>query len=215
MKKNGFTKAGKQRWRCKGCGSSKVVRNDTASRRLRAFVSWLLGKPSQAEPSVNARTFRGRTHEFWKIWPIIPICDEVHHVVYMDGIWLSRKCVVLIACTDEHVVGCHLARTENSRDWGCLMRRIAPPDVLVCDGGGGIEKARRGMWPGTRVQRCTFHAFCQVKRCTTTRPKTQAGVDLYAIAKDLMRIRSQHEAAEWLARFHRWCADYEDFLKER
>ncbi|WP_261428606.1 IS1249 family transposase [Xiamenia xianingshaonis] len=215
MKKNGFTKAGKQRWRCKGCGSSKVVRNDTASRRLRTFVSWLLGKPSQAELSVNARTFRGRTHEFWKIWPIIPICDEVHHVVYMDGIWLSRKCVVLIACTDEHVVGCHLARTENSRDWGCLMRRIAPPDVLVCDGGGGIEKARRGMWPGTRVQRCTFHAFCQVKRCTTTRPKTQAGVDLYAIAKDLMRIRSQREAAEWLARFHRWCADYEDFLKER
>ncbi|NGM18272.1 IS256 family transposase, partial [Eggerthellaceae bacterium zg-893] len=215
MKKNGFTKAGKQRWRCKGCGSSKVVRNDTASRWLRAFVSWLLGKLSQTELKANGRTFRNRTQEFWKLWPILPPCDEIHHVACMDGIWLSRRCVVLIACTDEYVVGCHLARTENSKDWGCLMQRIASPDVLVCDGGGGIEKARRACWPRTRVQRCVFHAFCQVKRCTTTKPKTQAGVDLYAIAKDLMRIRSQHEAAEWLARFHRWCADYEDFLKER
>ena len=215
MKKNGRTKAGAQRWRCTSCGSSKVAKNDTSSRWLRSFVSWLLGKLSQAELKVNARTFRDHTHGFWRLWPIIPACDEVHHVVYMDGIWLSRKCVVLIACTDEHVIGCHLARTENSKDWGCLMARIAPPDVLVCDGGGGIEKARRARWPRTRVQRCTFHAFCQVRRCTTTRPKTQAGADLYAIAKGLTRVGSLQASAEWLAAFHRWCADYEGFLRER
>ena len=32
--------------------------------------------------------------------------------------------------------------------------------------------APRAQWPSTRVQRCTFHAFEQVKRCTTTRPRT-------------------------------------------
>lgn len=215
MKKNGFTKAGAQRWRCTGCGCSQVVKNDTASRWLKTFVGWLLGKLSQAELNINSRTFRRKTSAFWKIWPIIPICDEIHHVVYADGIWLARKCVILIACTDDYVIGCHLARTENSKDWGCLMARIAPPDVLVCDGGGGIEKARRAKWPNTRVQRCTFHAFSQVKRCTTTRPKTQAGVDLYALAKDLMHIDTLQRSAEWLAAFHRWCTDYEEFLKER
>lgn len=215
MKKNGKTKAGTQRWRCKSCGSSAVVKNNTSSRWLKAFVSWLLGKLSQAELNGSARTFRERTHPFWKIWPIIPLCDEVHHVVYMDGIWLSRKCVILIACTDTYVIGCHLARTENSKDWGCLMARIAAPDVLVCDGSGGIEKARRLAWPKTRVQRCVFHVFNQVKRCTTTRPKTQAGVDLYALAKDLMHISTSLMAAEWLVRFQRWCKTYEEFLKER
>lgn len=215
MKRNGFTKAGTQRWRCKSCGGSKVVKNDTTSRWLRSFISWLLGKSSQAELNVNARTFRDRTHRFWRIWPIIPICDEVHHVVYMDGIWLSRKCVILIACTDDYVIGCHLAKTENSKDWSCLMARIAPPDVLVCDGGGGIEKARRHTWPKTRAQRCAFHALSQVKRCTTTRPKTQAGADLYALAKALMRIDSLQASAEWLAAFHGWCTDYEELLRER
>lgn len=215
MKKNGMTSAGTQRWRCTCCGGSKVIRNNTDSRWLKAFVSWLLGKLSQSELKVNARTFRDRTHRFWKIWPILPICDETHHVVYMDGIWLSRKCVMLIACTDEHVIGCHLARSESSKDWGCLMQRIAPPDVLVCDGGGGIERARRTCWPHAKVQRCTFHAFCQVKRCTTTRPKVQAGVELYALAKDLMHIDTLQGSAAWLAAFHKWCADYEEFLRQR
>lgn len=215
MKKNGVTKAGTQRWRCKACGSSAVRRNDTASRMLRKFVGWLLGKLSQSELGMPARTFRSKTSGFWNIWPILPICDEIHHVVYMDGIWISRKCVILIACTDDFVIGCHLAKSENSKDWACLMQRIAPPDVLVCDGGGGIEKARRAKWPNTRMQRCTFHAFCQVKRCTTTRPKTQAGVDLYALAKELLHIDDNQKAAIWMASFHRWCTDYEEFLKER
>lgn len=215
MKGNGVTKAGTKRWRCKSCGSSAVRKNDTSARLLKVFVTWLLGKRSQSELPFKPRTFRAKTARFWRLWPIVPICDEVHHVVFMDGIWLAKKCVVLIACTNDFVIGCHLARSENSKDWGCLMQRIAPPCVLVCDGGGGIEKARKVYWPDTHLQRCTFHAFCAVKRCTTTRPKTQAGVEIYAIAKDLMGISSLSEAAQWLARFQMWCSTYERFLKER
>ena len=216
MKKNGFAKAGTQRWRCKACGGSKVVRNDTTSRRLRSFVSWPPGKLPQSELATNARTFREHTRRFWRIWPILPVCDEVHHVVHVDGVRLSRKCVILIACTDDRVIGCHLAKTENSKDRACLTSRVAPPDALVRDGGGGIEGARRGVWPNTRVQRCVFHVFCQVRRCTTTtRPKTQAGVDLYALAKELMHVDTLQGSAEWPAAFHRWCIDYEEFLKER
>ena len=71
------------------------------------------------------------------------------------------------------------------------------------------------MRPETRVQRCVFHVFSQVRRCTTTRPKTQAGVDPHALARDLTRIETSLMAAEWLARFQRWCETYEEFLRER
>jgi len=57
-----------------------------------------------------ARTFRERISEFWRVWPIAPVCDEVYYVVHVYGIWLKRSCVVLIACTPEHVVGWHLTR---------------------------------------------------------------------------------------------------------
>ena len=44
------------------------------------------------------------------------------------------------------------------------MAPIPAPDVVVTDGGSGFAKAVRETWPRTRVQRCTFHAFSQVKR---------------------------------------------------
>jgi len=214
-KRNGQTSSGRTRWRCKSCGASTTQRYDDTAKLLKLFVGWLLSKSTQGELGMPARTFRHLTSRFWSLWPILPICDEVHHVVYMDGLWMGRAAVLLIACTDDHVIGCHLARSENSRDWGCLMSRIAPPDVLVCDGGGGIEKARRAHWPQAKVQRCAFHAFEQVKRCTTTRPKLQAGAELYGIAKDLLHVADQDGAARWLVSFNDWCVKWDEFLKER
>lgn len=216
MKRNGQTEAGTQRWRCGRCGASARRRADNTAKLLRRFIIWLLSKRRQSEMGTSARTFQRQIEPFWKIWPILPVCDEIHHVIYIDGLWLKRgRAVLLIARTDEYVIACHLARTENSKDWACLLTRIAPPDVVVTDGSGGILKALRAMWPKTRVQRCTFHAFEQVRRCTTSRPNLQAGVELYGIAKDLLQVGSEEEAAKWLASFSDWCTRWQGFLKER
>ena len=214
-KRNGKTKAGTTRWRCVSCGASTTQRYDRTARLLELFLEWLLSKKRQSEMGMPARTFRHLTYEFWELWPVAPICDEIHHVIHVDGIWLGRKVVILIASTTDHVVGWHLARSETSEGWAALMLRIAPPDVVVCDGGKGFEKARRVIWPTTRVQRCTFHAFCQVKRQTTTRPRLQAGVEFYGIAKDLMHVADLNSAAVWLASFSNWCSRWDTFLKEK
>ena len=85
----------------------------------------------------------------------------------------------------------------------------------VPDGGSGFAKAVRETWPRTRVQRCTFHAFSQVKRYTTTRPKLQAGRELYLIARDLMGIETLHQAELWVERYLDWCGFRADFLEDR
>ena len=81
------------------------------------------------------------------------------------------------------------------------MRRIAEPTLVVSDGGTGFAKAVKKEWPHTKHQRCIFHVFCQIKRYTTTKPKTLAGVELYALAKDLLHIDSYEEAEKWAMRF--------------
>lgn len=215
MKRNGKTSAGVTRWRCKSCGASTTQRYDRTPKALELFLAWLLSKRTQAEFDMPARTFRYLTSRFWGIWPVAPICDEVHHIVHVDGIWLGRAAVILIACTEDYVIGWHLARSEHSQAWAALMVRIAPPAVVITDGGNGFEKARRVVWPATRVQRCTFHAFEQVKRQTTTRPKLEAGVELYGIAKDLLHVNSLDEAAVWLVSFSSWCTRWDNFLKEK
>ena len=70
------------------------------------------------------------------------------------------------------------------------LRRISIISSLVSDGGKGFSKALKKVWPNAKYQRCLFHVFCQVKRYTTTRPKTRAGAELCAIAKDLMHLVS-------------------------
>lgn len=215
MKGHGRTAKGTKRWQCMSCAATTTHKVDTTAKSLKGFLAWLLSPSRQADMPGAGRSFRRSSEDFWRIWPIAPACDEIHHVVHVDGIWLGRKAVMLIACTKDHVVGWHLARSESSQAWAALMARIAPPDVVVSDGGSGFEKARRAVWPATRVQRCTFHAFGQVKRCTTTRPRLQAGAELYGIAKDLLHLDSLDEAAGWLASFARWCAEWDGFLKEK
>lgn len=215
MKRNGKTGAGSQRWRCRGCGASRTVRYDDEAARLREFVGWLLSKESQRDMPGQGRAFRRRTASFWSIWPMPEVVDEAHRVVFVDGIWVARDAVVLIACTEAHVLSWHLARAETSAAWRSLLSRVAPPDMVVSDGGGGFAKAVAAEWPRTRVQRCLFHVFCQVKRQTTTRPKLQAGVELYALAKELLHIETLRQAEWWVERFLQWCDFWSDFLAQR
>ena len=215
MKRNGRTKAGSQRWRCKSCGASCVHSNNTDARELKAFLGWLLSRDRQRDMPGGGRTFRRRMRRFWEVWPMPEVVDEVHRVVYVDGIYVARDLVVLIACSDDHVLSWYMARGETTRAWRALLSRIAPPDMVVTDGGSGFAAAAREEWPRTRVQRCLYHAFCGVRRCTTSRPNLQAGKELYGLAVDLMHVETLRQADLWAERFLEWCGFWGDFLDER
>ena len=215
MKRNGRAKAGAQRWRCTSCNASTTHRHDNTAKLLKEFLDWLLSRDLQTDMPGKGRTFRLKTAKFWDIWPMPPWIDEIHRVVYVDGIYLSRKVCILIARSDGYVLGWYLARTENSRAWEALLSRIAPPKMVVTDGGSGFEKARRRVWKDTSVQRCIFHAFCQARRYTTTRPNLPAGVELYGLAKDILHIKDLKSAELWVERYLTWCTDWDGFLSEK
>ena len=151
----------------------------------------------------------------WGLWPPVPLVDEVHHVVHVDGIHLHRDAVVLIAVAGGHVIGWHVAKSEKAAAWQCLMARIAPPDVLVCDGGGGVLKAAKATWPDTRIQRCLFHVQANILELTGRRPRLEAGRQLRRVALSLPRVGDAGGAAEWLVSYNRWEQDFASFLDEK
>ncbi len=164
MVRNGTTSKGSQRWRCKACGGSTTHKINTDSRDLETFLDWLLSNKTQMSMSGGGRTFRRKTSRFWDIWPMPEFVDEIHQVIYVDGIWIARNIIVLIACSDSFVLSWYLARSENAESWAALLSRIAPPAMVVCDGGSGFKKASERVWPNTKIQRCLFHVHCQVRR---------------------------------------------------
>lgn len=163
MSSNGKTGAGRRRWRCPGCGSSSVRRIDNSAKRLDMFLGWLLSRRTQADMGRSRATFKRMTSEFWGIWPIARATGEVCDVVHLDGIWLGRRAVVLVARSPEHVLAWQLARSECSAAWAALMARVPAPAMAVTDGGAGFAKAARAVWPRTRLQRCTFHGSARSK----------------------------------------------------
>lgn len=212
--KSGKTKAGSQRWLCKSCKTSSTHKINNESKELQFFLNWLFGKESQAMMPGEGRTFRRKTAKFWNIWAMPPKVEGIRDVLFLDGIYLSRKAYVLICCDEKHVLGWYLCRYEHAEAWIALMKRIAEPRMVVSDGGTGFAKALKKIWPKAKHQRCVFHVFCQVKRYTTSRPNTAAGAELYMLAKELLRIKNKKESKMWIEHFIEWIQTYQKFLEE-
>lgn len=212
--KNGKTKAGTQRWLCKECSDSFTNPIDNSTKQFVQFQHWLFSKAVQKEMSGAGKSFRRKISKFWEIWPMPPKIESPMKVVYVDGIYLGRKACILICCNKRYVLGWYLCRYENSRVWEALMQRIAAPAMVVSDGGHGFRKALKRVWPKAKLQRCTFHAFLQVKRYTTGRPKTIAGIEMYMIAKDLLMLKDLGQAANWVTRLINWRIKHKTFLSE-
>lgn len=213
--KYGQTKKGTQRWYCKNCNRVVTKAHNKEIYGFKLFLSWLLSKASEDELPVSARSFRRHNEKYWKYWAIPEYIDEVHKVIFCDGIYLARNVVVLIACTEKHVLSWYLARSENSRSWSALMSKIAPPDMVVSDGGTGFRKALGHVWPSTSLQRCLFHVASQTRRYTTSRPKLKAGVELLNLSRALTRIKSIEQANLWKDAYIEWLMKWAEFLNER
>ena len=78
---------------------------DSTAKYLDEFVAWLLGRRRQVDVPGGGCSFRRRCEPLWQLWPFSPIVDEVHEVIFVDGIHLGRGAVVLIAQTPDCVLG--------------------------------------------------------------------------------------------------------------
>ena len=212
--KHGKIKSGSQRWFCKSCKLAFTPKIDNDTKQLQQFLAWLFSKEVQSNMSGDGRTFRRKTSKFWDIWVMSPKIEESKDVLYLDGIYLSRKSCILICCDKEHVLGWYVCRYEYSGAWEALMSRIAEPKVVVSDGGKGFRKALKRKWPKAKHQRCVFHVFSQVKRYTTSRPNTLAGLELYALARDLFDVKSIEGSKIWVDRFTGCIVKHKRFLSE-
>lgn len=143
-----------------------------------------------------------------------PKVEEHKAIVFVDGIYLGRKACVLICCDETHVLGWYVCRYEHTAAWETLLQRIALPNIVVTDGGTGFKKACKKIWKRTKVQRCLYHVYCQVKRYTTSRPKILAGIELYVLAKDLLAIHTDEEIKAWEERLQNWSNKHKIFLSE-
>jgi len=217
LKRNGTTKAGTTRWRCTGCGASSTKRRPDLVRRsqLERFVAWLLGKSTQGESAAQARSFR-RLHAWcWNVIPAVRPTGVVHDEIQLDGLYLRGGWCVLVAIADMKVVDWQWCNRENAAAWGALLERIPPPRVVLVDGGSGLAKALKMVWPQVHVQRCLLHVKRVVLSNISRNSRTTAGRSLRVIASELTQVRTIKQATDWIGRLHEWHQVFEVFINEK
>lgn len=217
LQKWGKTNAGTPRWRCPNCTSTAIrARPDLAQGLLlERFVSWLLGKKSQAELSISERTWRKQTEWCWNIIPKPVLSGEIYPILLLDGIRVGSL-VCLIARTPQYVVAWAWVPYEAGTTWDKFLRQLPPPLVAVCDGQKGILVSIPRNWLGTRIQRCHFHVWQNVRSKLTLFPQTEAGKHLLLLTKVLLKgLYTTEEAECWVAKLNTWEHLYGDFIQER
>ena len=108
------------------------------------------------------------------------------------------------------------ARVRRTRghglpSWARYPRRMSWSAMAARDS----RKRARGYGRQPASNAAPSMLFAKSGRRRRTRPKLQAGVELYGLAKELLAIKEVASALAWLEAYSAWCSRWEGFLAER
>jgi putative transposase len=221
MRKKGFTKAGSQRWKCDACRLSATAERADLRRmaEFRAFLAWVTGKESMSQAAarlgITRQAFAARVSWCWNVEPGIPVSGR-QRWAEVDGTYLPYGWCLLVATGDDgRPIAWQWCGSETKASYLQLMRGLRRPGMLVCDGGPGCLSAAARRWEGVPVQRCLVHVLRNTRRDLTGRPRSEAGRELLALARDLAKVATADGAAAWLVELNQWHTDHDERLRER
>jgi hypothetical protein len=202
-----------------GAGASSAVRKRedvTRRHQLTVFLTWLVGKASQAEADgMSGRSFRHSTTWRWDVVPRQGPVETVHKQVLLDGIWIGNWCLLIAVTESLEVLAWQWSSGETTAAWSALFERIPAPEVVVCDGGSGIASAVRTTWPTTKVQRCIFHVQMNIRRHLTMNPRSDAARRLRKLSLQLSKVLSAEDAIAWQLKLEAWWQAHGHLTKVR
>jgi hypothetical protein len=82
---------------------------------------------------------------------------------------------------------------------------------FTIDGRKGVIQVLKGLFPNIPIQLCQFHQAMIIRRYTTNNPKTECGIEL----KELMRDLTKLDKITFAEKFFLLSKKYSLFLKER
>ena len=225
MWKHGTTVSGKIRWYCKDCKKSSIKkRTDVTFRSWDAIVRrWLVEglklRTIAKEKGLHLRYLQSKCTETLR--RIVPgthstILDSKKPLV-LDGTWIVwKKIVVLIASDTERVVHWKFTFIENTETCTTFLCELSgQPNGIVSDAQKGLLNAVSRRFGDIPHQRCIAHIVRQARLWLTRHPKTMAGAGLLVLVNNLGKVHTYEFEQLWRQKYHSWCMEWHDFLKER
>jgi len=215
--KNGL-KNGKQRWRCLGCGKSRIARRpDVSKRNQDKLIEHYLTNTTTATNLVKHYA-KSRT-TFWRerqgrSSPEFPRGLKAK-VLLIDAKGLHPGVVAIVRNKIEPLNRLY-GETENSELWRQVLAPYKDALAIVSDGQKGIEKAVHDLYGDQIIQqRCLVHIERNITQKITRHPEAKAGQDLRWLIDHLFEINNELDKINFETIFYNLYGEHQAFLNHR
>lgn len=120
------------------------------------------------------------------LWSLASLVDTIHDVVFVDGIHVGHKAIVLIPHSQEYVLGWYVACSESSKVWKALIARIVPRVLVVTDGGAAVhvpciwpDQTGEAMRPMLAAPKEQYALKDQLPACQNPENRAKSGLNAY------------------------------------
>lgn len=222
----GYSRSGHRRFRCLGCGVSRVItRKDVVQRnRLSWLKHWLGGSTIAAiagSSRRHSRTIKRSLHWWLDHTPEPqPIRNPSCHLI-IDATWFKRTHCLLVYWDHlkQRVQWWRYTTGENgleiAQDLISLRDKGVVCASITSDGGKGLNLAVNLVYPDIPHQRCLVHVQRQALAWLTRHPQTIPGQQLKPFIQKLAQIKTRKQAHQWTQAILSWEQRWNTFLKQR
>jgi putative transposase len=200
----------------------------TNTRRVRRALAALFG--GAVGKDTVSRVWR-KTKGDWDAWNARPLAGEPIVRLILDGtvarVRLDRRAtsisllVALGVRADGQKVLLAIKNMggESEAAWRALLdnlvsRGLRTPELLIVDGGSGLDKALAALWPDAPVQRCTVHKHRNLLAHAPDRLREEVSADyndmIYAKTKQEIEAKRKAFLRKWRLK----CRAVADSLEE-
>jgi hypothetical protein len=217
----------KQRFKCKNCGIFFSAANVGVSRKNREvwFREWIVGKQTFSQlvykSGYSERALKRYFYDYLERYPVwnIRTSDSVNLLI--DGTYFANKlCLVLyresnIKTTLFYRLSDGEWEEELREDLENLINLGITIESVTCDGLRNILRAIRKSSPETIIQRCIAHIQRETLMWLTKHPKSDAGVELREIIRQLHTIDNRDKWGYWVVDLIHWYDRHKDFVNTK
>lgn len=218
---------GKQRFKCKNCGLFFTSTNRGVSRQNRFvwFKQWVLGRKTieaiSKSSGYSPRTLQTYFDFYLSKRPVLHIKPSEKVNLLLDGTYFANK-LCLVLYRDDHVKYTQLYRItdgewyeEIKEDITNLLALGLQIESITCDGHRSVLKAIRSTDKSIVIQRCIIHVQRMCRIWLSSKPKSQAGMELLDIVYKLHLIETRSQWGYWVVELIGWHEKHQVFIEEK
>jgi len=134
--------------------------------------------------------------------------------IILDASCFEKDLWLLLFRANEQNIDFMIVDSEKNNYYEMMLGKLKDKcDSLsfTLDGKPGLKKLIREIFEDSPIQLCQVHFSRNIRKYTTSRPKTDSGKDLYDLAMSVTHLQER----EFIDRFKEIEDRYSEFLKER